>query len=198
MRNTLLVLALSSLTGFAQAEQDTVTQLDWAPVVASSPLYEQINTPRQECWTEQVTSQVNRPAERINYGGALFGGIAGGLLGHAVGRGGGRDAATAIGAATGAVLGDTAAARDGGTVSETRDEQHCRTQDNWTQRLVGYSVSYRYRGQEHRTTLTYSPGPAIQVGVSFTPVKTAPAAGTGWAPPPPPAGYSAPPQYQAP
>jgi uncharacterized protein YcfJ len=150
-----------------------------------APIYERVNTPHQDCWTEQVTAEASPQAEH-SYGGAVIGGIAGGLLGHTVGKGSGRDAATAIGAATGAIVGDNMANRGGGgPVPQTREERHCRTVDDWSRRLTGYDVRYRYGGREYRTVLPYDPGYALRVRVSITPMEAPPEAGGRWAPPPP-------------
>jgi uncharacterized protein YcfJ len=185
MKQIYVALALSGLTGMAHAAADTVVQWNWVPVVSTSPVYQQVNTPQQQCWTEQVTTDASPPADR-SYGGTVLGGIAGGLLGHTVGKGSGRDAATAIGAVTGAVLGDKLGNQgSGGSVQQTRQEQHCRTVDNWSQQLTGYSVTYRYGGQQYQTILPYDPGSTLQVQVGITPVQTPPAPASGWAPPPP-------------
>jgi uncharacterized protein YcfJ len=189
MRQIIMASALYCLAGLAQAAPDTVTQSDWAPVLSSNPIYQQVNTPRRQCWTEQVTTQASPPAGH-DYGGAIIGGIAGGLLGHTLGRGSGRDAATAIGAAAGAIVGDNMADRgDGGPVPQTREEQHCRSVDNWSRQLIGYSVVYRYGGRVYRTELPDDPGYALRVRVSITPIRHATQAGGE----PPPPSYPPPP-----
>ena len=186
MRYRMLCVLLSGLPCLALAESNTVTQEDLATVVSSAPVYRQINAPRQDCWTEQVTAEGRAPVEH-GYGGTILGGIAGGLLGHSVGKGGGRDAATAVGAITGAVVGDNvgnAGSRE--AARETRTERHCRTVDNWSQQLTGYRVSYRYNGREHAALLPYDPGSTLRVSVDITPNGPAPQIGTTGVPPPPP------------
>lgn len=137
---------------------------DTARVVASTPVYEDVNNPRQECWNEQVGYE---SAGSRSYGGAIIGGIAGAILGHQVGRGTGRDAATAIGAATGAIVGDNADNRDRGEgPARPVYEQRCRSVDNWSHRLTGYNVVYRYQGRDYSAFLPYDPGPAVRVSVS--------------------------------
>ncbi len=98
MKKSLVLLSVLSLYGNAQAADFT----DSARVVSSSPIYERVNEPRRECWTETV--QV-APKER-SLGGAVIGGVAGGLLGSQVGGGSGNTAATGAGAVAGAVVGD--------------------------------------------------------------------------------------------
>lgn len=104
MKKSLALLGLFSLYGNAYAADFT----DNARVVSSSPIYERVNEPRRECWTESV--QV-APKER-SMGGAVVGGVAGGLLGSQVGGGSGNTAATGAGAVAGAVIGDRVANPD--------------------------------------------------------------------------------------
>lgn len=160
-----LVATLFASTGIQAAGfQDT------ARVVSSSPVYESVNTPQQDCWTEQVGYD-NVQRDR-SYGGAVVGGIVGGLLGSAIGKGTGRNVATAIGAATGAITGDNI---DNGNYgygyrgpAQPRYEQRCRTVDNWTRQITGYNVVYRYLGHDYTTFLPYDPGPSVRVNVNVS------------------------------
>ncbi len=104
MKKSLLALSLISLYGGAYAADFT----DTARVISSTPVYERVNEPKRECWTETV--QV-APKER-SIGGAIIGGVAGGLLGSQVGGGSGNTAATGAGAVAGAVIGDRTANQD--------------------------------------------------------------------------------------
>lgn len=76
--------------------------VDTARVVSSTPIYERVSEPKQECWTETVTNQ----SQQRSMGGAVVGGVAGGLLGSQVGGGSGKTAAAAAGAVAGTVVGD--------------------------------------------------------------------------------------------
>lgn len=139
---------------------------DQAQVLSATPIYERFNEPRRECWTEEVAGHHDRAAER-SYSGAVLGGIVGGLLGKQVGRGSGRTAATIAGAATGAIVGDNID-NDGhrGTVwREPRVVEQCRDVDNWSERITGYTVRYRYSGREFTTVLPYDPGDNLRVRV---------------------------------
>jgi len=153
---------------------------DTAWVVASTPVYES-NTPRRECWDEQVgyenaRSPMSLETRDHNVGGAILGGILGGLLGHTIGKGDGRDAATAIGVAAGAVTGDKYGndGRDYRAPPDYRDESHpryeqrCRTVDNWSRKLTGYNVTYRYQGREYNTVMPYDPGRSVRVNVNVS------------------------------
>ncbi len=99
MKKSLVALGVASLFGNVQAADF----VDNARVVSSTPIYERVNEPRRECWTETVQSA---PRER-SMTGTVVGGVAGGLLGSQVGGGHGNTAATGVGAVAGAVVGDS-------------------------------------------------------------------------------------------
>lgn len=140
---------------------------DYAQVVASTPVYERINNPRQECWSERIGYETSR--ER-SYAGAVIGGIAGGILGNQVGGGSGKAVATAVGAATGAIVGDNID-NDGHTSTSRRPAyaERCRSVDNWDRRLLGYDITYRYHGREYTTFMSRDPGNKIRVRVRVEP-----------------------------
>ncbi|MHB1188168.1 glycine zipper 2TM domain-containing protein [Thiobacillus sp.] len=169
--NTTLIAALLAASGAAQAgtgrgNGDGFTAR--AQVLASTPVYETINEPRRECWTETVGYETQNYREGNNAGGAILGAIAGGLIGSTVGKGDGRVAAAAVGAATGAVVGDRW--NDGGTRYESRPQQveRCRTHDDYRQVINGYDVRYRFQGREYSTRLPYDPGKWLTLNVSFS------------------------------
>ncbi len=143
--------------------------VDVAPVVASTPIYEHVNAPRQECWNEQVTTQA--PSSGGSPLGAIVGGIAGGVIGHQIGSGRGNAVATGIGAVTGAVVGDkvdpNGGVFSGNASAGTREQvvQRCRTVDNWQDVIRGYNVTYRYNGRDVTVRLPYDPGPDVRVSV---------------------------------
>jgi uncharacterized protein YcfJ len=148
---------------------------DTAWVIASTPVYESINEPRRECWDEQVgyenvRSRMPGEIRDHNVGGAILGGILGGVLGHTIGKGDGRHAATAIGAAAGAVAGDNYGndGRDYRDESRPRYEQRCQSIDNWSRKLTGYNVAYRYQSHEYTSFMPYDPGRNVRVNVSVS------------------------------
>jgi len=163
-----LIAALLAVSGTAQAghgnDDGFATR---ARVLASTPVYETINEPRRECWTETVGHET-RSVREGGSGGAILGAIAGGLIGSTVGKGDGKVAAAAVGAATGAVVGDRW--NDGSTRYETRPRQveRCRTQDNYRQVVSAYDVRYRFQGREYSTRLPYDPGKWLTLNVNFS------------------------------
>jgi uncharacterized protein YcfJ len=163
--NTLTLITLaaaSTLSGTALAA-DFMTD---AQVVSATPLYERFNDPKRECWLETSTPQASATQGDRSPMGAIIGGLAGGILGNQVGKGGGKDAATAIGAITGAIVGD----RMQSTPGAAQTVERCRVTDNWTQRLTGYSVTYRYSGHEFTTVTANDPGRYLRVNVQVNPV----------------------------
>lgn len=142
---------------------------DTARVVASAPVYESINEPQRECWDAQVGNESVGSRDR-NYGGAIIGGLVGGLLGNQIGKGSGRQWGTAIGAATGAIAGNNIDndGRELHAESRPRFEQRCRNVDNWSRKLTGYSVTYRYQGHEYNTFMPYDPGRNVRINVNVS------------------------------
>ncbi|HMK14473.1 MAG TPA: glycine zipper 2TM domain-containing protein [Burkholderiales bacterium] len=141
-----------------------------AKVVSATPIYETVNHPTQECWTEnqQTTQYVPQP---YNPTGALIGGLAGGLLGSTVGQGSGKVAAAAGGAVLGAITGDRLANRYAAASSYTTTTpvQRCKQFDNFVTVTSGYAVTYEYDAQLFKTTLPYKPGTELRVNVAVTP-----------------------------
>lgn len=165
----LMFTAACSGNGFAADFIDT------ARVVSSAPVYERVPDPKQECWMETVSSTgvatQSVPQER-SIGGALLGGVVGGVVGNQIGQGNGNSVATAAGAIAGALIGDRVANQDQNGQSQqvtqapqVRQEQHCRTIENYKDVIRGYDVTYRYSGKDVTVRLPYQPGDTVQVGV---------------------------------
>jgi uncharacterized protein YcfJ len=135
--------------------------MDSAPVVSSVPLYQTVNEPQQQCWTESVTSY----EQRRTPGGAILGGLTGGLLGNSLGRGSSRAASTVVGVMIGAMVGDHIANRDNSPVAVTRPIQRCQAVQSYRQVLTGYQVTYNYNGGNTTVVLPYDPGPRVPIAV---------------------------------
>ncbi len=157
-----MLLATTSTVALADSGMSFT---DRAQVVSSTPIYQQVNEPHRECWTETVGGE-SRSGDH-SYGGAIVGGLIGGLLGNTVGRGNGRTAAAAVGAVTGAMVGDNIGNRDSYGY-QPRQVERCRVQDNYRQVVAGYNVVYRYRGRDFTTTLPYDPGNTLTLNVNAT------------------------------
>ncbi|HQT30547.1 MAG TPA: glycine zipper 2TM domain-containing protein [Thiobacillus sp.] len=167
--NTALIAALLAASGAAQADRRLDDEMIVrAPVVDSVPVYDTINEPRRECWTETTGYETQTYRNANSPGGAILGAIAGGLLGSTVGKGDGRVAAAAVGAATGAVVGDRWNGRGVTTESRPTQVERCTIHDDTRQVLVGYDVRYRFNGREFMARLPYDPGDYLKLNVSYS------------------------------
>ncbi|MEJ2256366.1 MAG: glycine zipper 2TM domain-containing protein [Woeseiaceae bacterium] len=148
---------------------------DYAPVISAEPIinYVTVSTPVRECWEEMQYYTVDRTRyERRT--GTLLGAVIGGVVGHQFGSGSGNDAATAAGTLIGAAVGNSAARdRYGDSVERVAHPvQRCETryQEHREERIEGYRVLYRYRGQKYMTEMPRDPGKRIRVRVDVRPV----------------------------
>lgn len=169
--HTALLAALLSVSGVAQAghgrgSDDSFTTR--ARVISSTPVFETINEPRRECWTETVGYESRSYRDGSNTGGAVLGAIAGGLIGSTVGKGNGKVAAAAVGAATGAVVGDRWNDGSRRYESRPRQEERCQVHDNYRQVINGYDVRYRFGDREYSTRLPYDPGKWLTLNVNVS------------------------------
>jgi uncharacterized protein YcfJ len=154
-----LLLAVMAVPGQAMDYTDS------APVISSVPVYQTVNEPQQQCWTESVTTYEE---QHRSPGGAILGGLTGGLLGSTLGRGNGRVASAAVGAAIGALIGDNVGNPGHGIVPVTRPVQRCQTAQSYRQVLTGYQVTYNYNGRNTTVVMPYDPGARvpIEIGVA--------------------------------
>lgn len=169
--NNALLAALLAVGGVAQADpgrDDSDGFTARARVLSSTPVFDTINEPRRECWTETVGTETRGVREGGNAGGAILGAIAGGLIGSTVGKGDGKVAAAAVGAAAGAVVGDRW--NTGSSRYESRPQQveRCRTRDHFRQVVSGYDVRYRFQDREFSTRLPYDPGNWLTLNVNVS------------------------------
>ena len=148
---------------------------DYAKVLSSEPMinYVTVTTPVRQCREEMQYYTVDRRA-RDTGGGALVGAIIGGVIGHQFGSGRGNDAATVAGTVIGAAIGGANARRHSdyyGVERIARPVQRCSTtyERRREERLDGYRVTYRSRGQTYMTEMPYDPGSKIRVRVDVRP-----------------------------
>jgi uncharacterized protein YcfJ len=167
MKRLALATVLSAAALTAQADPF----YDQARVRGVEPRYDTVNVPREECSRHWV-SERHAVGPQHNPGGLVIGGVAGALLGNQVGKGHGREAATALGAVVGAVAGDRIANRDRGDSYDEvpREVTTCRTVNEVRSRVIGYDVTYEYRGQLFTKLMRDNPGSSLRVRVSVDPV----------------------------
>ena len=141
---------------------------DYAKVISSTPVirYVTVRTPVRECWeeTEYYTRYEGRPGAP---GRAFAGAVIGGVIGHQFGSGRGKDAATVAGSMIGAAIGHGPTRRVDYAVPVERCEMRYRNQRE--ERIDGYDVVYRYKGQKYATRMPYDPGSRIKVRVDIRP-----------------------------
>jgi len=174
------VLALLiSLPNTAQAQSERF--FDYAKVQSVAPIYKTYRhrIPQETCWTETVRREYEAPRQYQSATSTIVGGIIGGAIGHAVGHG---KSNKRVGTVVGSVLGMSIAndARQRNQRNRHHDERHVSYDDiercdvsyrtEAEEKLIGYDVSYSYRGETYHTHMDKHPGKRIKVSVSVQPV----------------------------
>lgn len=150
---------------------------DYARVVDVQPLMKtvRVEQPHKECWTEHETQTHYQKPKRKSYTPEIFGALVGAAIGREFGHGRGRD----VGAVAGAVLGGSIARdakhqnhRDRHTTTSSVPVERCEVQSEYydEERITGYLVKYKYRGNIYSTRMDQDPGDRIRVRVNVTPV----------------------------
>jgi uncharacterized protein YcfJ len=147
---------------------------DSARVIDVEPIYEtiEISHPERHCWDEDVSYY--EPGQKT-YTGTMLGSVVGGVLVNSMhrGRGKGKDAATLAGALLGGAIGHDLSQKHNRGHQVTSTERRCQveTHTSYEERLVGYDVKYRYRGQIFSTRMDKHPGKRIPVRVKVVPLE---------------------------
>lgn len=150
-RTPLIAVSLATACGGALAAE-------YGEVIASTPVLGQVALPQQYC--SDVTQVAPPPTSGA---GALAGALVGGAVGNSVGRGAGRSAATGIGAVTGAILGNSA---ESSSSTATATARNCQTVTSYESRVIGYDVTYEFRGRRYSARLAQAPGARVALDVS--------------------------------
>jgi uncharacterized protein YcfJ len=134
----------------------------YAEVIDVDPVWKSIKTPREEC-SEQVVTRTQPVKDQHRITGTVIGAVVGGVVGSHVGSGDGRKVATAAGAAAGGYAGNKVQQRvqNGNTYSTT--ETQCRTVYDSSEKVVGYDVKYRLRGETNVVRMDHDPGNRIPI-----------------------------------
>ena len=127
-------------------------------VISSTPIVQQVGTPRQVCAVEQMAVQQPKSGA-----GAVMGAIAGGAAGNALGRGAGQAAATLFGTIAGAVIGNNV---EGSGGTQLQNVQRCQVQTFYENATVAYNVVYEFAGKQYTVQMPNDPGPSIRLQVS--------------------------------
>ncbi len=153
----MVVLGTGAVTGYK-----AMTKPTFADVVAVKEVVETVVTPREKCEDVQVKHQAAVKDER-RIAGSVVGGVAGGLLGSAIGGGNGKTLATVAGAAAGGYAGNQVQKNMQEKDVVTTTERRCRSVSEKSQKVVGYSVTYRLDGKEGVVRTSFKPGPTLPV-----------------------------------
>lgn len=168
----MLVLSGNALAGH-KYKHGNERFYDKARVLHVEPIVRtiRVSTPRQECYQEEVRHPVY-VENRHSDGAAVVGGIIGGIVGHKLGKG--RGGATIAGTLIGASLAKNASRhKDHGEYYEDISyEDRCVTRVSYhtEERIDGYIVTYRYKGEKFTTRMPYDPGKFVKVAVNVSPV----------------------------
>ncbi len=160
----LLSVSLAANAGPGYGPKSRHGDYAWGRVVDVRPVFE----------TRYVTVQERscRPGHHggryhVSHTPVVLGAVIGAALGHSIGDSHGDPTAAAVaGGLLGASVGRDAA-RDG----RYRPERHCRVSERTEPRdeLVGYEVSYRYRGRLYRSFMDRDPGDWVKLQVHVRP-----------------------------
>ena len=135
---------------------------NYGRVLDADPIYQRvaIEVPQESCHVETVAREERRRGGD-SFAGTVVGGLVGAAIGHEVGHG--RGGATAVGGLIGATIGNDASR--GSRVVSYRDREVCNTRyrTEYENRIVGYDVSYRYRGRILQTRTERHPGDRILI-----------------------------------
>lgn len=182
MKRMILIVGLAAglvATSPAQADHprrhaDQGALYTQARVIRVEPIVRtvQVEVPEQQCWEESVRYPMHTTGTA---GPTIVGGVIGGVVGHQIGRGGGKDTATLLGTLIGAAVGHDIAMKSGRgpAYEQVHYEQRCRVVYHYRseERIEGYWVSYRYRGEIFTTRLPYDPGEYVRVRVHVAAVR---------------------------
>ena len=153
----MVVLGAGAVTGFK-----TMMKPEFADVVAVKEVFETVVTPRETC--EDVQVQHRAPVkDEHRVAGTVVGGLAGGLLGSTVGGGKGKTLATVAGAAAGGYAGNQVQKNMQEKDVVTTTERRCKTVNEKSQKVVGYSVTYRLDGKDGVVRTSFKPGSKLPV-----------------------------------
>lgn len=178
-RTRIATLALAAMLFGTTAWADSPyrsgrAQFDYAQVISAEPIirYVTVTTPSRECWEETQYHTVDRGREERR-AGTFLGAVIGGVIGHQFGSGRGNDAATVAGSLIGAAIGSDAARDRHGYETErvAYPVERCQTRyrEHREERIDGYRVLYRYRGQKYMTEMPYDPGKRLRIRVDVRP-----------------------------
>jgi len=170
---TLLIVAGTASAGHGKRSHNSNTFYDRAKVTHVDPIYKtvRISTPHRECYTQEVRRDVHDRGNKV--ASTVIGGIIGAAVGNKLGKHRrNRKGATLAGAVIGAAIGNNVGRKGSDSYQEVSYEDICETHTSYReeQRIEGYEVSYRYKGEHFTTRMDEHPGKRIKVRIHVSPV----------------------------
>ena len=166
----LVISANSAYAGHAKHKYRSDGFYDRARVTHVEPLYRTVRfaVPGEQCYQQEV--RTHRPHHDDKVARTIIGGLIGGAIGHKMGnhKRGSTIAGAVIGAAIGSETGHDRRYGD----EYVRYEEVCEATQTFReeQRIDGYQVTYRYKGEYFTTRMDRHPGKRIRVRVHVSPV----------------------------
>lgn len=157
LSKTLAPLALVAIGPAVQSQE-------FARVISSTPVIQQITVPRQVCTETPVLVQGQRSGV-----GSVVGAVTGGLIGSQIGSGSGQAISTVIGVIGGAIIGDRI---EGESAPVVRTTSSCTQQITYENRVVAYNVVYEYAGRQYTTQTSSDPGSHLNIQITPTASQT--------------------------
>lgn len=146
----------------------------YARVVNVEPMYKTIRVsyPEKQCWQEEDRKPIKHRISYVAPEKLILGGIVGGVIGHELGRNHNQELATVTGAVIGTAIAHNANVQYYHTGEyRTQYREYCQVENRYRteHQLIGYRVTYRYKGELYTTRMREHPGKRIRVNVDVTP-----------------------------
>ncbi len=150
---------------------DDPANYEYADVIAVEPIIERVEVPvrGKVCWDEEV---FHRHRGYRSATPQIIGSIIGGVIGNQFGGGHGQDAMTFAGVALGAAVARDMQEQNARDADYATTELRCEIETNYREEdtIVGYDVTYAYKGETYTARMEYPPKDRIRVRVSVAPV----------------------------
>lgn len=163
-KSILAALVLAPFAALGEPRYEEAEVVDVEPIIETVQRIE----PKERCWTENVRHAPRRESATA----PLFGALIGGAIGNAVGH---KKRNKQVGAVVGALLGGNIAYAIAQDAPRRRGrlvrQEVCETVEETkrVERVTGYMVTYRHRGDIHRARMSKRPGDTIRVRIDVTP-----------------------------
>lgn len=134
----------------------------YARVTDVQPITKTLTTPRQDCKDVTVVHKAE-PKDKHQIAGTAIGAVVGGAVGNQVGGGDGKKLATVAGAVAGGYAGKKIEEHQQNQNMVESTERRCETVTDSHTKVVGYKVTYEYKGETGHVRMDHKPGDRIQV-----------------------------------